>query len=408
MRRRAARRHRASRWRWRALGLRLPACGTAGGDRSGRRAPRRPAPSAASALKRIGSFDDPVYVTGAPGLPEAALRRRAAGQGRGAARRPRAAAGPSSTSAAWSARRRRARPALDRLPARLRAAAGASTSTTPTTRATSGSTNSSAAAPTRAARGSRRAGDRDPPPGQRQPQRRPAAVPRQPPLLRHRRRRLRRRPAQQRPEQGRACSASCCGSTRGPRGGRPYSVPADNPFVGKPGPRRDLQLRPAQPVPLLLRHGQRRAAADRDRRRRPEPLRGARLHDRRAAPAAPTSAGTPSRASPPTREENSGTPDPGGTTKPIFAYPPQPRRQLLDHRRLRGRATAACRSLLGRYVYADLCEGQLRSLVPHLKRASGDRKLGLAVASPTSFGEDDRHRSTSPRRKGRLPPARGC
>jgi hypothetical protein len=29
---------------------------------------------------------------------------------------------------------------------------------------------------------------------------------------------------------------------------------------------------------------------------------------------------------------------------------------------------------------------------PHLGRASSDRKLGLAVGSPTSFGEDDRHR----------------
>jgi hypothetical protein len=48
-------------------------------------------------------------------------------------------------------------------------------------------------------------------------------------------------------------------------------------------------------------------------------------------------------------------------------------------------------SLYGRYVYADLCEGQLRSLVPHLKRASGDRKLGLRVESPSSFGEDDAH-----------------
>jgi hypothetical protein len=49
-------------------------------------------------------------------------------------------------------------------------------------------------------------------------------------------------------------------------------------------------------------------------------------------------------------------------------------------------------SLYKRYIYADLCEGQLRSLVPHLKRAGNDHKLGLAVASPTSFGEDDAHR----------------
>jgi len=89
----------------------------------------------------------------------------------------------------------------------------------------------------------------------------------------------------------------------------------------------------------------------------------------------------------PYRGANSGTPDPGGTVKPIFAYG-------------RGRG-GSCTiiggyvvrdprlpSLRGRYVYADLCEGQLRSLVPHLKRAGGDRKLGLRVSTPTSFGED--------------------
>jgi glucose/arabinose dehydrogenase len=91
----------------------------------------------------------------------------------------------------------------------------------------------------------------------------------------------------------------------------------------------------------------------------------------------------------PYRDENSGTPDPGGTTKPIFAYP---------HSRggscaiLGGYVVGDRRlpSLYGRYVYADLCEGELRSLVPHLHGASGDHKLGLAVSSPSSFGEDDR------------------
>jgi len=48
--------------------------------------------------------------------------------------------------------------------------------------------------------------------------------------------------------------------------------------------------------------------------------------------------------------------------------------------------------LRGRYLYADLCEGQLRTLVPHLKRASGDRRLGLQVETPSSFGEDQQHR----------------
>jgi glucose/arabinose dehydrogenase len=42
--------------------------------------------------------------------------------------------------------------------------------------------------------------------------------------------------------------------------------------------------------------------------------------------------------------------------------------------------------LAGRYLYADLCSGQLRSLAPRLGRARDDRPLGLRVADPSSFG----------------------
>ena len=45
--------------------------------------------------------------------------------------------------------------------------------------------------------------------------------------------------------------------------------------------------------------------------------------------------------------------------------------------------------LYKRYVYTDYCDGQLRSLVPHLGRAGGDRKLGVSVQEPGSFGVDD-------------------
>ena len=89
---------------------------------------------------------------------------------------------------------------------------------------------------------------------------------------------------------------------------------------------------------------------------------------------------------------NSGTPDPGGTVKPTFAYPHSRGGScsiiggyVVRDRRLR--------PLYRRYVYADLCEGQLRSLVPRLgRRARGDRRLGLSVPTPTSFGEDTRGR----------------
>ena len=124
----------------------------------------------------------------------------------------------------------------------------------------------------------------------------------------------------------------------------------------------------------------RRAAADRDRRRRPEPLRGGRLHHRRRRRAAPTSAGTRSRASHP-NEENSGTPDPGGTVKPIFAYPHD-----------RG---GSC-SMIGGYVVGDRSLPALSAATSTptsarassaassrtSTRASGDRKLGLARRQP--------------------------
>jgi glucose/arabinose dehydrogenase len=44
--------------------------------------------------------------------------------------------------------------------------------------------------------------------------------------------------------------------------------------------------------------------------------------------------------------------------------------------------------LAGRYLYADLCVGQLRSLIPSQAGASGDTPLGVpTVSSPASFGE---------------------
>jgi glucose/arabinose dehydrogenase len=87
------------------------------------------------------------------------------------------------------------------------------------------------------------------------------------------------------------------------------------------------------------------------------------------------------------RGANSGTPDPGGTVKPIFSYSlgRDDSCSIIGGYVVRDKRLP---SLFKRYVYADLCEGELRSLVPHLRRASGDRKLGLSVSTPSSFGED--------------------
>ncbi len=176
-----------------------------------------------------------------------------------------------------------------------------------------------------------------------------------------------------------------------PANGRPYSVPASNPFVGRPGRDEIYSYGLRNPFRFsfdtVSAKQPRIAIADVGQNRVEE------LDYTTLAAASGANFGWDAfEGFAPYREENSGTADPGGTTKPIFAY---------SHSRGGGSCSIiggyvvrdpALRSLYRRYVYADLCEGQLRSLVPHLKRAGGDRRLGLAIASPTSFGEDDAHR----------------
>ena len=73
----------------------------------------------------------------------------------------------------------------------------------------------------------------DPAPQQPQPQRRPAAVrPRRRPVHRDRRRRRRQRPARERPEQGQPDRQDPA-DRPAPADGRPYTIPSDNPFVGR-------------------------------------------------------------------------------------------------------------------------------------------------------------------------------
>jgi hypothetical protein len=175
-----------------------------------------------------------------------------------------------------------------------------------------------------------------------------------------------------------------------PSGGRAYSIPAGNPFVGRRGrgeiysyglrnPFRFSFDTATAPSPRI-------AIADVGQDRFEE------LDYTTVAAAGGANFGWDafegfSRY----RDENSGTPDPGGTVKPVLAYPHSRDGScsiiggyVVRDPRLRG--------LDGRYVYADLCEGQLRSVIPHLGRAAHDRRLGLRVSTPSSFGEDTRGR----------------
>jgi glucose/arabinose dehydrogenase len=173
-----------------------------------------------------------------------------------------------------------------------------------------------------------------------------------------------------------------------PSHGRPYSIPAGNPFAGGAGGR-----------PEIYGYGLRnpfRFSFDRVSAKRPRLAIGDVGQSRFEEVDYTTVAGAAGanfgwdalEGDSRYQDENSGTPDPGGTVKPILAYPHTRAGScaivggyVVGDRRLP--------SLHGRYLYADLCEGELRSLVPHLHGASGDRRLGLSVASPSSFGEDD-------------------
>lgn len=172
-----------------------------------------------------------------------------------------------------------------------------------------------------------------------------------------------------------------------PRGGHPYTVPSSNPFAGKPGRDEIYSYGLRNPFRFsfdtMTAKRPRIAIADVGQNRFEE------LDYATVGAARGANFGWDAfEGFVPYKEENSGTHDPGGTTKPIMAY---------DH----GRDGGSCSiiggyvvgrggppTLRGRYVYTDYCSGQMRSLVPHLHGAGHDRRLGLTVASPTSFGED--------------------
>jgi glucose/arabinose dehydrogenase len=175
-----------------------------------------------------------------------------------------------------------------------------------------------------------------------------------------------------------------------PRHGRPYSIPPSNPFVGRPGRDEIYSYGLRNPFRFsfdtVTAPQPRIAIGDVGQNRFEE------LDYTTATAAGGANFGWDAfEGFAPYRDENSGTPDPGGTVKPIFAYGHDRGGScsIIGGYVVRDRSL---RSLYKRYVYADLCEGQLRSLDPHLRRAGEDRELGLAVTSPSSFGEDERGR----------------
>jgi Glucose / Sorbosone dehydrogenase len=160
-------------------------------------------------------------------------------------------------------------------------------------------------------------------------------------------------------------------------GDRAYTVPSGNPYGGKPGRDEIYALGLRNPFRFSFDHGRiligdvgesRFEEVDDEGRRE---LRGANFgwnhfegrHVFRSATPLPRAHYEP----------------------PIFEYRHGSRRcaiiggYVVHDRRLK--------SLTGRYLYTDNCAGGLRSFVPHRRRGKGDRRLGIHVDSPSSFGE---------------------
>jgi glucose/arabinose dehydrogenase len=164
-------------------------------------------------------------------------------------------------------------------------------------------------------------------------------------------------------------------------GGRPYTVPPGNPYVGKPGRDEIYALGLRNPFRFSFDQG-RALIGDVGQDRFEEvdfegqgALRGANFgwdhfegRHRFNFPG------------------DNEAPRPGRSYRPpIFEYAHGSRRcAIIGGYVVRAQALG---SLRGRYLYTDNCSGGLRSFVPHRRRARSDRGLGVHVTSPSSFGE---------------------
>ena len=377
-----------------SLALALPACGSASSTERGETGTipalsrAKPFPHGGSvALKKIGQFDHPVYVTGAPGFPKLLFVVEQPGR-----------------VAVLSGGHRLSHPFLDirgmvgydeaergllsiAFP-RLPPATEAPTSTASATPGNIRIDEFKRGSATRANRGSQRRVIEIPIPKTRTT----TAASCSSSATCSTSARATAAPAATRPTTPRtreSCSASWTArSTCGLEPPAP-TIGAEQPLRRQARPRRDLQLRAAQSLPLLLRHRHPRTVAPvGDRRRRPEQLGGGDYTTVAAASGA--NFGWDARGLPHTRTKAAARRTPATRPKPIFAY---------SH----SRAGGSC-SIIGGYVVADpslpslhayskpTTRGRLRS-ADHLGRHSTSRASGehkpASLESPTSFGRDD-------------------
>lgn len=162
-------------------------------------------------------------------------------------------------------------------------------------------------------------------------------------------------------------------------GGDPYSVPADNPFVDRPGAR-----------PEVCNYGLRnpwRFSFDRDTRALAIGDVGSSiLEEIDYVPAERTCGnnfGWSAFEGTERLNEDQRAPN---VVPPILVYGHGEGCSVTGGHVVRDPSLP---SMTGRYVYGDFCAGELRSFRPTARRAVDDKPVGLEVSSLSSFGEDN-------------------
>jgi glucose/arabinose dehydrogenase len=165
------------------------------------------------------------------------------------------------------------------------------------------------------------------------------------------------------------------------RGGHPYTVPASNPFVGKPGRDEIYSYGLRNPYRFSFnRQANALAIGDVGQDNQEE------LDYTKVTRASGANFGWPKWEGDLLLDPN--RPDPN-TNPPFPVFP------ILTYTHANGCAIIGgyvvhdrgLPSLRGRYVYTDLCSGVIRSVVPRQGQATGVRTTGLKLNAPDSFGE---------------------
>ena len=162
-------------------------------------------------------------------------------------------------------------------------------------------------------------------------------------------------------------------------GGDPYSVPADNPFVGRPGAR-----------PEVCNYGLRnpwRFSFDRDTRALAIGDVGSSiLEEIDYVPAERTCGNNFGWSAFEGTERVNEDQRAPNMVPPILVYGHGEGCSVTGGYVVRDPSLP---SMTGRYVYGDFCAGELRSFRPTVRRAVDDKPVGLEVSSLSSFGEDN-------------------